>query len=207
MNGGKYHCILVVEDEQVLRQIISRNLTSRGHVVYEAPTVEAAIAIAADKRPDLVLLDINLPGRSGWDVLRELRQRGIEIPTIIISAVRVSPSRLAEFQPLAYLPKPFPLEALLRLVVLQPKDWQMPALEEDEPKRPRLSSERRVLRGERPTVHGYQLGFLYAGARICHRLRTPKGRRLVNWEYVIIGFVAVLLLGYLVYSLIRPERF
>jgi DNA-binding response OmpR family regulator len=70
----------------------------------------------AQERPDLILLDINLPDRTGWDVLRELRRRQNEIPTIVISAVRANPSRLAEFHPLAYLPKPFPIEALLRLV-------------------------------------------------------------------------------------------
>ena len=62
-----------------------------------------------------MLLDINLPDRSGWDVLRDLRG-GQGGATVIISAVRVSADRLAEFRPLAYLPKPFPLEALLRLV-------------------------------------------------------------------------------------------
>ena len=67
-----------------------------------------------------MLLDISLPDRTGWDVLRELRERGLVVPTIIVSAVRVGPSRLAEFRPLAYLPKPFPLEALLRLVGHEP---------------------------------------------------------------------------------------
>jgi hypothetical protein len=46
-----------------------------------------------------------------------LKRRDLDIPTIILSAVRVSQSRLEEFQPLAYLPKPFPIDALLRLVV------------------------------------------------------------------------------------------
>ncbi len=63
-----------------------------------------------------MLLDINLPDHSGWDVMRELRRLGIDVPTIVVSAVRVSQSRLEEFHPMAYLPKPFPLEALLRLV-------------------------------------------------------------------------------------------
>ena len=48
--------------------------------------------------------------------MRELRALGKEVPTAVISAVRVSPQRLQEFRPIAYLPKPFPLEALLRLV-------------------------------------------------------------------------------------------
>ena len=108
--------VLLVEDEAPFRQVIERNLTGRGHVVLEAVTASEAIEAALDSRPDLILLDINLPDRSGWDVLRELRRRGIQIPTVVVSAVRVSPARLAEFKPLAYLPKPFPLEALLRVV-------------------------------------------------------------------------------------------
>jgi CheY-like chemotaxis protein len=60
-----------------------------------------------------------MPDRSGWDVLRDLRRRQLQIPIIVLSAVRVSQNRLDEFQPMAYLPKPFPIEALLRLVVGQ----------------------------------------------------------------------------------------
>lgn len=116
-----YSRILIVEDETNLRQALARNLARRGHVVREAGTAEEAICALLEDQPDLLLLDINLPDRSGWDILRQLRQHGVEVPTIVISAVRVSPGRLAEFRPLAFLPKPFPLEALLRLVRGEPK--------------------------------------------------------------------------------------
>lgn len=106
-----------MEDEPTLRQVIARNLASRGVAVSEAATAAEALAAIELRRPDLLLLDINLPDRTGWDVLRALREPGIALPTIVLSAVRVSPARLAEFHPLAFLPKPFPLEALLRLVV------------------------------------------------------------------------------------------
>jgi DNA-binding response OmpR family regulator len=109
--------VVIAEDEDLLRRLIARNLARRGVDVREAATASEAVAAVAGRCPDLLLLDINLPDRSGWDVLRELRQRGISVPTIVVSAVRISPSRLAEFRPLACLPKPFPLEALLRLVV------------------------------------------------------------------------------------------
>ena len=112
----RYRTALLVEDEAAFRRIIARNLASRGVEVREAETADQAIAAGGDGRPELLLIDISLPDRSGWDVLRELRRRGIEIPTIVISAVRFPASRLEEFRPLAYLPKPFPLEALLRLV-------------------------------------------------------------------------------------------
>jgi len=111
--------VLVVEDEAPLRQVIARNLTSRGVQVREAATVAEALQAAITELPDLVLLDINLPDRSGWDVLRELKQRNVRVPTIVVSAVRVPQSRLDEFQPVAYLPKPFPIEALLWLVIAQ----------------------------------------------------------------------------------------
>jgi DNA-binding response OmpR family regulator len=112
-----YRRVLVVEDEPTLRNVIARNLSARGLDVGEAGTAAQAIESVCTTRPDLLLLDINLPDKSGWDVLRELRVRGNEVPTIVVSAVRVSQSRLDEFHPLAYLPKPFPIEALLRLVL------------------------------------------------------------------------------------------
>jgi DNA-binding response OmpR family regulator len=108
--------VLLVEDEATLRSIIARNLVARGHSVTEADSAGEALARLSEARPDLMLLDINLPDRSGWDILREVRSRGWNVPVVIISAVRVSPARLEEFRPLAFLPKPFPLEALLRVV-------------------------------------------------------------------------------------------
>jgi DNA-binding response OmpR family regulator len=111
-----YHRVVVVEDDAALRRIIARNLVGRGLVVQEAETAEEALQFLRAEGADLLLLDVNLPGRSGWDVLRELRSQGREVPTVVISAVRASPNRLAEFHPLAYLPKPFPLESLLHIV-------------------------------------------------------------------------------------------
>ena len=108
--------ILLVEDEAVLRKVIAQNLSAQGHGVLEAATGVDAIQELAAHEPDLVLLDINLPDLTGWEILRLLRGRGQFVPAVVISAVRVSPARLAEFRPLAYLPKPFPLESLLRVV-------------------------------------------------------------------------------------------
>ncbi|SRR5579885_1191616 len=108
--------VLVVEDEDLLRGIIVRNLASRGCAVREAASGAEALAALRAAPADLLLLDIDLPDRTGWDVLRELAAAGQQVPTVVLSAVRVSPARLAEFRPLAYLRKPFPIEALLRLL-------------------------------------------------------------------------------------------
>jgi DNA-binding response OmpR family regulator len=125
----RYRTILVVEDEATLRHVITRNLEARGHSVRGAETATEALGHLSDWTPDLMLLDINLPDRSGWDVLRELREHGMQVPTVIVSAVRVSPARLAEFRPLAHLPKPFPLDALLRLVDSEEEQLTPPEVE------------------------------------------------------------------------------
>jgi len=115
--SGAYERVLIVEDDETLARILERNLARRGVEVRRALTASEALGIIGGAKPELLVLDINLPDRSGWEVLRSLRARGIEIPTIVISAARCAPERLSEFRPLAYLPKPFPLEALVRLVM------------------------------------------------------------------------------------------
>src|SRR5436305_14657075 len=118
--------ILLVEDDEVLRDLIGRNLEVRGHEVRAAEDARSALAQLRATVFDLIVLDICLPDQTGWDVLRiALREGRVEpldvvgeeqkLPVVVLSAVRVSPRRLAEFHPLAYLPKPFPIEALLRL--------------------------------------------------------------------------------------------
>ena len=106
--------VLIVEDDEPLRHIISRNLVARGHAVRQATDARSALAALAEEQPDLLILDVNLPDRTGWDILREA-ELSDAVRVLMLTAVPVSPRRLAEFRPVAYLPKPFPLDALLRL--------------------------------------------------------------------------------------------
>jgi DNA-binding response OmpR family regulator len=115
MDSGRRD-VLLVEDEATFRRVIAQNLSSRGLSVREAGSAAEAVAAVNAQQPDLMVLDLNLPDRTGWDILRDLKGHGQDVPTIIVSAVRVRQGRLNEFHPLAYLPKPFPLEALLRVV-------------------------------------------------------------------------------------------
>jgi len=116
--------ILLVEDETALRHILAENLRVRGHLVHEAATAQEALDILQHQKLDLLLFDINLPDQTGWEVLRTITSGALPLPApvppvMILSGVRYSPRRLAEFRPLAYLPKPFPLDAVLRLVAEQ----------------------------------------------------------------------------------------
>jgi DNA-binding response OmpR family regulator len=126
--------ILLVEDDAVLRDLVRRNFQARGYEVRLAADACSALAHLQASPFDLVVLDINLPDQSGWDVLRIAQQRGwlhpqtrkanrggeereepATLPVVVLSAVRMSPARLHEFHPRVYLPKPFPMDALLRL--------------------------------------------------------------------------------------------
>ncbi len=110
--------ILLVEDDESLRRIVARHLRSRNYRVEEAESSEAAAkALAGGLRPGLVLLDLNLPGDTGWDLLRgpALDAAGSP-PVVITSATTVSPKRIKEFGVAGYLPKPFPMDTLLATV-------------------------------------------------------------------------------------------
>lgn len=77
--------ILVVEDERVLRETLAYNLTKQGYVVTTAADGKTAVALARQEAPDLVLLDIMLPGLGGFEVCRVLRQE-MRVPILMLTA-------------------------------------------------------------------------------------------------------------------------
>ena len=106
--------LLLVEDDESLRRIVARHLRGRGYDVVDVASAEDAVgALDGGIRPSLVLLDLNLPGDTGWDLLRGPALAAANSPPVIItSATSVSPKLLAEFRCAGYLPKPFPLDTL-----------------------------------------------------------------------------------------------
>ena len=106
--------ILLVEDDEPLRSTLARHLQGVGHDVVQVDSTEdAAARLRAGLRPAIVLLDINLPGETGWSLLRGPHVAAAGSPPVVVtSATAISPRRLREYEIAGYLPKPFPLETL-----------------------------------------------------------------------------------------------
>ena len=108
--------VLVVEDDPILQHAITRNLSVRGYSTSSATTVAQALEILGHGCPDLVLLDIDLPDGSGWEVLRTLRaENRPEVEVVVMSALRPNLRLAHELRCVGVLEKPFPMESLLRL--------------------------------------------------------------------------------------------
>jgi two-component system, OmpR family, KDP operon response regulator KdpE len=106
--------VLVVEDEQPIRRFLRASLTEQGYRVVEASTGEEGIKLAAGQPPDLVILDLGLPGLDGQDVLRRLRE-WLTAPILILSARDQEKQKVEALDAGAddYLTKPFGLGELL----------------------------------------------------------------------------------------------
>ena len=110
--------ILVVDDEPHIREIVGSYLAREGHEVTYAADGDAALAAALDGEPDLIVLDVMLPGRSGFDVLRELRAAGRRPAVIMLTARDDVIDRVAGLEIGAddYVTKPFePRELVARV--------------------------------------------------------------------------------------------
>src|SRR5690349_6014310 len=120
--------ILVVEDEVHLAEGLCFNLEAEGYGVELAETGEAALErLRPPKTFDLLILDVMLPGTDGFTVMRELRQRGQFIPTLMLTARGHADDVLKGFEAGAddYLPKPFELPILLARIrgLLRRREW------------------------------------------------------------------------------------
>jgi len=110
--------ILVVDDEEAMREFLRILLEKEGHEVLTAGDGAAALALAADRGADLVISDIRMPRLDGVGLLNGLRQRGLEVPVILVTAYASSDSAIQAMQRGAfdYITKPFKVEEI-RLVI------------------------------------------------------------------------------------------
>jgi two-component system alkaline phosphatase synthesis response regulator PhoP len=110
--------ILIIEDERSLRDGLALNFELQGYRVLTAADGDAGMSLAFDSRPDLIVLDIMLPGWSGLDILSELRAKAEDVPVLILSARGKVQDKIEGLGLGAddYVTKPFELPELLARV-------------------------------------------------------------------------------------------
>ena len=115
--GGR---ILVVEDQEDNRRILNDLLTSVGYELIEALTGEAAVDRAESDRPDLILMDIQLPGMDGYEATRRIKTNAAlsHIPIIVVTSYALSGDEKKAFEAGcdAYIAKPYDPRELLAKV-------------------------------------------------------------------------------------------
>jgi len=110
--GG--HVVLIIDDEPPIRRLLRASLAAEGYVIVEAESGEIGLKLAAQRPPDLVILDLGLPDLDGQDVLRRLRE-WLTAPVIVLSARDREAEKVEALDHGAddYLTKPFGVGELL----------------------------------------------------------------------------------------------
>jgi two-component system OmpR family response regulator len=116
---GRGRVVLVVDDDAGVRSFIADALIGEGYRVVEAADGQAALSAVAVAAPDLILLDVNMPGINGWDVLQQLRvTAGPHQPIVVMTGQYTGQERALGTGAQGYLAKPFDLEDLIESVDL-----------------------------------------------------------------------------------------
>jgi DNA-binding response OmpR family regulator len=117
--------ILLVEDDEAIRRGVKDALVSEGYRVIEAPDGLTGLDLGLRMDPDLVILDLMLPGLEGLEVLRRWRDDGLETPVIVLTARGLEEDRVRGLRLGAddYVVKPFGLDELLARVASRLRAW------------------------------------------------------------------------------------
>lgn len=108
--------VLVVDDDPTILSTVQDILEMEGYPVVAAADGAEALRRAGEVRPSLVLLDMRMPGITGWEVARELRERGIAVPILVMTAAQDARLWADQIGAAGVLAKPFDLDDLLTAV-------------------------------------------------------------------------------------------
>jgi len=108
--------VLVVEDDPRFGALLHDVLEAAGHQVELAVTSAAALVAIETSLPDVLCVDIDLPDGTGWALLDELERRAMEPATVVVTSASIGASMSRHRPGTFILPKPFPIDSLLRLV-------------------------------------------------------------------------------------------
>lgn len=108
--------ILVVDDDRAIRETLTDALTMEGHAVLTAANGAEALSLVEQEPPALLLLDMHMPTMDGQSLMAALREKGIHLPVIVMTAAFPVHSLALELGVHGYLSKPFELDRVLALV-------------------------------------------------------------------------------------------
>lgn len=159
--------ILVIDDDPAVTSLLQRGLAFEGFAVDIASTGEEGLVVTREQPPDLIILDIMMPGIGGLEVLRRLRQAGMSIPVLMLTAKDTSQDEIEGLEQGAddYVVKPFTFEVLLA----------------------RLHALLRRLETEHPPVLSFADLELDTGTRRARRGTRPID--LTNTEYKLLSLL------------------
>ncbi len=111
-------CILLADDDQQVRRTVGRVLRKRGFHVLEAVDGAMAIEVAAEHPPDLALIDLRMPKKDGFEVVRELKEMNARLPVLVLSGWDDADDRIRAFDVGAddFIAKPVYMKELLRRI-------------------------------------------------------------------------------------------
>jgi len=159
--------ILVIDDEPEMVRGLRDNLSYEGYEVLTAREGREGLATALKELPDLIILDIMMPGMSGWDVCRELRKKEVHIPIIMLTARGQEADTVMGLELGAddYITKPFSVRELLARV-------------------------RAVMRrpGQRSDIHSYAFGSVRIDFKQCVAFRGTRQVSLTRKELDIMRY-------------------
>lgn len=129
--GSALQRILVIDDDPAVTSLLKRGLSYEGYAVDIAASGESGLAIARERPPDLVILDIMMPGLSGLDVLQRLRAADERLPVLLLTAKDAPADQVQGLESGAddYVVKPFTFEVLVARVraLLRRREGEQPA--------------------------------------------------------------------------------
>ncbi len=140
--------ILIVEDEPNIVDILSFNLMKEGYQTIEAYDGTTGLQLAKEQNPDLILLDVMLPGINGFEICKAIRASGSAVPILMLTAREEETDKVLGLELGAddYITKPFAVRELMarvkaniRRVTMQPKEEQTPQPQENQLRLGRVS--------------------------------------------------------------------